>query len=139
MMKKKGFPKWRQNRFWDETLEFYSDEEQSDTEFDTDDDNVEQEDTDTKNAHDIQVQVPGELDDKNDSGGGNLDGTLSETLIPPSNVPVPPTFKQPLNQENFYTYFSYDMHHNEKNASDTEPSSWQDKSMNDIYPHLIKM
>ena len=33
---------------WSETLEYYSDEEQSDTEFDTYDDNVEQEETDTK-------------------------------------------------------------------------------------------
>ena len=33
---------------WNEPLESYSDEEQSDTEFDTDDDNVEQEETDTK-------------------------------------------------------------------------------------------
>ena len=34
--------------FWDKTLESYSKEEQYDTEFDTDDDNVEQEETDTK-------------------------------------------------------------------------------------------
>ena len=45
-----------------------------------------------------QVQLPGELDENNDSGEENLDGTLSETFIPPSNVPVPPTSKQPLNQ-----------------------------------------
>ena len=124
---------------WDETLESYSDEEQADTEFDTDVDNIEQEDTDTKNAHAIQVQLPGELGDKSDSGEENLDGTLSETLISPSNVSVPPTSKQPLNQANCYTYPPYDMDHNEKNASDTEPNSWQDKSLNDLYPHLIEM
>ena len=79
------------------------------------------------------------MDDKNDSGQENLDGTLSETLIPPSNVPVPTTSKQPLNQENCYTYLSYGMNHNEKNASDTEPNSWQEKSLNDLYPHLIEI
>ena len=79
------------------------------------------------------------MDDNNDSGEENLDGILSQTLIPPSNVPVPTTSKQPLNQENCYTYLSYGMNHNEKNASDTEPNSWQDKSLNDLYRHLIEM